>query len=95
MLKIIQLGLTFSDGNGNFPKDGHCTWQFHFKFNLKYGPLFFYLFTHFFREDMYAQDSIELLTNSGIDFKKHEERGIDIQQFGELLMSSVCSNREK
>jgi CCR4-NOT transcription complex subunit 7/8 len=37
---------------------------------------------------MYAQDSIELLTNSGIDFKKHEEKGIDVQTFGELLMSS-------
>lgn len=39
-------------------------------------------------EDMYAQDSIELLTRSGIDFKKHEEQGIDVNDFGELLMSS-------
>lgn len=40
------------------------------------------------RDDMYAQDSIELLTKSGIDFKKHEEYGIDVEHFGELLISS-------
>lgn len=37
---------------------------------------------------MYAQDSIDLLTNSGIQFKKHEEDGIDPIEFAELLMSS-------
>jgi hypothetical protein len=37
---------------------------------------------------MYAQDSIDLLTKSGIDFKKHEEYGIDVEHFGELLISS-------
>lgn len=40
------------------------------------------------REDMYAQDSIELLVRSGIDFRNHETRGIDVNVFGELLMSS-------
>jgi CCR4-NOT transcription complex subunit 7/8 len=50
-------------------------WQFNFReFNLK--------------EDVYAQDSIELLEKSGIDFKQNQERGIDSQRFGELLMSS-------
>lgn len=39
-------------------------------------------------EDMYAQDSIDLLQNSGIQFKKHEEDGIDPLDFAELLMSS-------
>ena len=37
---------------------------------------------------MYAQDSIDLLTNSGIQFRKHEEDGIDPIDFAELLMSS-------
>jgi hypothetical protein len=37
---------------------------------------------------MYAQDSIELLTRAGIDFKKNEQFGIDVADFGELLMSS-------
>ena len=39
-------------------------------------------------EDMYAQDSIELLKNSGIDFACNEQRGINVHRFGELLMSS-------
>lgn len=37
---------------------------------------------------MYAQDSIDLLQNSGIQFKKHEEEGIDPIDFAELLMTS-------
>lgn len=37
---------------------------------------------------MYAQDSIELLTTSGIHFKKHEEEGIETLYFAELLMTS-------
>ncbi|KAG2192415.1 hypothetical protein INT47_007881 [Mucor saturninus] len=73
LLKIIQLGVTFADQYGNLPSN-ICTWQFNFKFNLS--------------DDMYAQDSIELLTKSGIDFKKHEEYGIDVEHFGELLISS-------
>eukprot|EP00249_Psilotum_nudum_P011832 c23409_g1_i1 orf=693-1511(+) len=78
LLKLIQVGLTFSDENGNIPRCGtreYCVWQFNFReFNLK--------------EDVFAQDSIELLRQSGMDFKKNEERGIDYQRFGELLMSS-------
>ncbi|QSL66876.1 hypothetical protein MERGE_001263 [Pneumocystis wakefieldiae] len=73
LLKIIQLGITFSDSSGNFPPDA-CTWQFNFKFSLN--------------DDMYSQDSIELLQKNGIDFKRHEEYGIDVNYFGELLISS-------
>ncbi|EDV97532.1 CCR4-NOT transcription complex subunit 7 isoform X1 [Drosophila grimshawi] len=73
LLRIIQLGLTFMDDEGKTPP-GYSTWQFNFKFNLS--------------EDMYAQDSIDLLQNSGIQFKKHEEDGIDPIDFAELLMSS-------
>ena len=39
-------------------------------------------------EDMYAPDSIELLRNSGIDFKRNEEEGIDVEVFGELMVTS-------
>ncbi|KAG5517969.1 hypothetical protein PMAC_000424 [Pneumocystis sp. 'macacae'] len=35
LLKIVQLGITFADASGNFPPDA-CTWQFNFKFSLKY-----------------------------------------------------------
>jgi len=73
MLKLIQVGLTFMDEDGNPPTHA-STWQFNFKFNLS--------------EDMYAQDSIDLLTNSGIQFKKHEEEGVDVMEFAELLMTS-------
>jgi len=74
LLRIIQLGLTFLDENGKTPGGSYTTWQFNFKFNLS--------------EDMYAQDSIELLQNSGIQFKKHEEEGIEPSEFAELLMTS-------
>ena len=60
LLRIIQLGLSFSDKDGNVPP-GTSTWQFNFKFSLE--------------DDMYAQDSIDLLTNSGIKFKEHNELG--------------------
>ncbi len=46
-------------------------------------------------EDMYAQESIDLLRRSGIDFKRHEKYGIEGSSFGELLMSSgivLCDN---
>lgn len=73
LLKIIQLGLCFTDEHGNMVP-GVCTWQFNFKFNLS--------------EDMYAQDSIDLLAKSGIDFKEHDEKGVDVSDFGEILMTS-------
>jgi len=73
MLKLIQLGITLTDEHGNFV-DGCTCWQFNFKFSLK--------------DDIFAQDSIELLKTSGIDFEKFEKYGIDIQYFGELIMMS-------
>lgn len=73
LLKLIQLGIALTDDEGNFAEDCPC-WQFHFKFSLT--------------DDMYAQDSIDLLVRSGIDFDLHEKMGIDVQDFGEQLMSS-------
>ena len=84
MLKLIQLGLTFTDAKGNLPcvSGQFCIWQFNFReFNLK--------------EDMYARDSIELLKQSGIDFAALELNGIDVRRFGELLMvSDVVLNND-
>lgn len=80
LLKIIQLGLTFSDEAGNMPEDVQC-WQFNFHFSLA--------------SDIYAADAIELLTQAGIDFAQHERHGIDVAEFGELLTSSgVVLNEE-
>jgi len=73
LLKIIQLGLTFSDETGRHPP-GVCTWQFNFKFDID--------------TDMYAQESIELLHSSGIDFQKLRSDGIDVAVFGEMLTAS-------
>lgn len=38
--------------------------------------------------DMYAEDSINLLKRSGINFDKCETDGIDVMEFGELLVAS-------
>lgn len=117
LLKIIQLGLTFMNEDGDYPA-GTTTWQFNFKFNLTWvnsshrtrstSLLCFFspvqtsfllcCWIFFFapcREDMYSQDSIDLLQNSGLQFKKHEEEGIDTLYFAELLMTSglvLCEN---
>ncbi len=58
ILKLIQLGLSFFDAEGN-PPPGVSTWQFNFKFSLG--------------SDMFAQDSIDLLTRSGIQFARHDQ----------------------
>uniref|UniRef100_A0A1D1Y7P3 poly(A)-specific ribonuclease n=1 Tax=Anthurium amnicola TaxID=1678845 RepID=A0A1D1Y7P3_9ARAE len=77
-LKLIQLGLTFSDKHGNLPtcNTGHqCSWQFTFR---EFNP----------HEDVFANDSIELLRQAGFDFENNIERGVDAQRFGELLSSA-------
>ena len=82
LLKIIQLGLSFADKDGNLCKECPC-WQFNFKFDLD--------------GDMFAQDSIDLLVKSGISFQDHATRGIDPRLFGELMMVSglVLDDRVK
>ncbi|RWS20944.1 CCR4-NOT transcription complex subunit 7-like isoform X1, partial [Leptotrombidium deliense] len=81
LLKIMQLGLTFFDENGEKPTGQYSTWQFNFKFDLC--------------KDMYAQDAIDLLLESGVKFSKHNEIGIDVDDFVELFISSgmvLCDN---
>lgn len=73
LLKIIQLGMAFENERGEHP-EGCVSWQFNFKFNLEL--------------DMYAQDSIDLLKDAGIDFERHETNGIDVQYFGEVMITS-------
>lgn len=80
LLRIIQLGVTLSDGKGQLPS-GVSTWQFNFRFSLD--------------EDTYAQESIDLLASSGLDFYQHQTKGIDVDDFGALLMTSgmvLCPN---
>ena len=93
LLKLIQVGITLSDEEGNFPQDV-TTWQFNFKFSIGYvrllvvrawaiSPLFLC-----YREDMYAPESIELLQKSGFDFQRHDEMGIAPNDFAELFITS-------
>ncbi|KAG6853569.1 hypothetical protein C0991_003165 [Blastosporella zonata] len=73
LLKIIQVGVTLADENGNLPEE--CsTWQFNFKFNVN--------------DDMYAPEAIEHLQKSGFDFQRHEEIGIMPNDFAELMITS-------
>jgi CCR4-NOT transcription complex subunit 7/8 len=44
---------------------------------------------------MYAQDSIDLLNQAGIDFKQHEARGIEVQEFGAGLITSGLVLRDE
>ncbi|KMZ59314.1 CCR4-NOT transcription complex subunit 7 [Zostera marina] len=79
LLKLIQLGLTFSDEYGNLPTSPdsgrHCVWQFNFR---EFDP----------NSDMFAAESIELLRQSGIDFPANCAKGVDAERFAELMMSS-------
>jgi CCR4-NOT transcription complex subunit 7/8 len=51
-----------------------CTWSFNFKFSIE--------------DDMYNEESIQMLKKSGADFEKHATQGIDIEEFGSLLITS-------
>ncbi len=73
LLKMIQLGVTLFDAQGNRP-EGVCTWQFNFKFSLG--------------EDLYAEESIDLLKVSGIRFDQHCTEGIEPSEFAEMLLTS-------
>lgn len=73
LLLFFRFNADFKQFNGKFNKLDYC-WQM--------------CSNYICSEDMYAQDSIDLLQNSGIQFKKHEEDGIDPLDFAELLMSS-------
>ena len=66
---------TQHNSKGERPKPVH-TWQFNFKFSLN--------------QDMYAPDSMQFLYNAGIDFKHHESKGIEPQEFAEAFMMSGC-----
>jgi CCR4-NOT transcription complex subunit 7/8 len=77
LLKVIQIGLTFSNHDGQYPHENgqqFSTFQFNFHFDLAL--------------DLYSTDAIQFLTSNGIDFSLHASRGVDVSRFGELLMSS-------
>jgi CCR4-NOT transcription complex subunit 7/8 len=73
VLRLIQVGLTFTDEDGN-PAEECPVWQFNFRFSLE--------------EDLFAPESVELLRRSGLDFANHQEKGIEAHHFAEVLMTS-------
>ncbi|ODV88334.1 hypothetical protein CANCADRAFT_29600 [Tortispora caseinolytica NRRL Y-17796] len=72
MMRVLQIGITLSDERGNRPEP--CTWQFNFKFSV--------------HTDMYSAEGIDVFAKAGVDFAKHENAGIDFNDFAELLISS-------
>ena len=93
LLRVIQLGITLFSKDGELPPANYengranfgapyqnnfspCpfTWQFNFKFSMK--------------DDMYNQQSIEFLMETGLDMNALEVNGIDPYEFGALLVSS-------
>ena len=74
-LKLIQLGITLTNSKGEYPKNfPYHTWQFNLEFDLN--------------SDQYAQNSLNLLVNCGIDFNKLKKKGIKHKDFAEYLMIS-------
>lgn len=89
LLKMIQLGITLFDNDGMvpppYPPDtspetkrslppAPCTWQFNFEFSIE--------------NDMCNQESINFLTEHGLDLEQHEKNGIDPAEFGAALVAS-------
>lgn len=74
-LKLIQLGITLTNKNGEYPKNiPYHTWQFNFKYDEK--------------KDLYSEDSLNLLKSTGIDFENLKTNGIDQTKFGAILKDS-------
>lgn len=76
-MKIIQLGITLSNTNGQTPLEP--TWQFNFAFSLE--------------NDRHQPEAISLLKEAGIDFARLGSEGIHPLQFlRHFSMSGLCSN---
>jgi CCR4-NOT transcription complex subunit 7/8 len=103
LLKVIQIGLTLfnEDGEnpparpspndpemgGNSRRNGNGPFPFSWQFNFKFS----------LKEDMYNEKSIESLQQAGIDFNLLERDGIDPHDFASLLIPSglVCFDNVK
>ena len=72
-LKLIQLGITLFNRNGQTPP-GPCCWQFNFKYDVD--------------NDKSLETSINVLRQAGINFDLHKTNGIDHITFAEYFLTS-------
>ncbi|KAI3729063.1 hypothetical protein L6452_17710 [Arctium lappa] len=90
VLKLIQVGLTLTDANGNLPDlgkmntDTNTNNRYICEFNFKDFDL---------SRDHHASESIDLLKRQRIDFQRNHGYEINSVKFSELTMSSglVCN----
>ena len=73
LLNLIQLGISISDEFGNRPEKTHI-WQFNLFFDLQ--------------NSIYSKESIDLLKDANFDFAEHYEKGIDVNEFSRMLLTS-------
>jgi CCR4-NOT transcription complex subunit 7/8 len=73
ILSLIQLGISLSNERGASPP-GVSTWQFNLCFDTE--------------QEMFAQESMQLLLEAGIDFERHKRDGVDPLVFADLLITS-------
>lgn len=103
MLKVIQIGLTLFNEEGETPparpgpelglgpaaqrSANQGPFPYAWQFNFKFS----------LKEDMYNEKSIESLQQAGIDFNAMEREGIDPHEFAALLIPSglVCFDEVK
>lgn len=103
MLKVIQIGLTLFNEDGECPparpqsgadmdlglgrRQGNQAFPCSWQFNFKFS----------LKDDMYNEKSIESLQQAGIDFNALERDGIDPHDFAALLIPSglVCFDNVK
>ncbi|KAK5989194.1 CCR4-NOT transcription complex subunit 7 [Cladobotryum mycophilum] len=103
MLKVIQIGLTLFNEDGETPPPragtdlglspaarrnlGQGPFPYSWQFNFKFS----------LKDDMYNEKSIESLQQAGIDFNVLERDGIDPHEFASLLIPSglVCFDNVK
>lgn len=91
LLKIIQLGITLFDENGEMPPT-HAPEEFGisgYRNNLLPCPSTWqFNFKFSASEDMCNQESIKFLTEHGLELEQHEQNGIDPFEFGAMLITS-------
>ena len=74
-LKLIQLGITIMNEKGEYPKEyPYHTWQFNLEFDKNI--------------EKFHPSSINLLKQSGIDFEKLKNKGINHKLFAQYLVIS-------